>query len=235
MIFYSLQNFFYFFFLLHYVFIVFRPLYSNKYTIGSLFFCNFAFMLIIKDTLVSDDLLEHFFVCNLSVCKGQCCIEGDAGAPLLPEEKERIDKFLIQILPLLSPGGQSAVSEEGSAYFDPDGDLVTTLIEGKNCAFSIYAEDGTCLCALEKGFREGIIPDLKPSSCYLYPVRLSKVGNMTALNLHKWKICNCAVKNGRKLNIRAYQFLKTPLIKQFGPEWYQELEKTASEWLKYKQ
>lgn len=191
-------------------------------------------MFVIKDTLVSIDLIENFFVCDLQLCKGQCCIDGDAGAPLLPEEKELINRYLDKILPLLSPAGKRAVEEEGSSYFDSEGDLVTTLIEGKNCAFSIYSDDGICLCALEKGYREGILPPLKPSSCYLYPVRLQQVGDLTALNFHKWKICHCAEKNGRQLKVRAYKFLKEPLIRKFGHEWYEELEKVAEEWLKSK-
>lgn len=191
-------------------------------------------MFVIKDTLISLDLIERFFVCDLSVCKGQCCIDGDAGAPLLENERCEIDKNIDKILPLLTPGGQKAIIEGGSAYYDSDGDLVTSLIEGCNCAFTTFTPDGTCLCALEKGYREGILPDLKPSSCFLYPVRLNKVGNMTALNLHRWKICKCAEKNGEKLGIRAYQFLKVPLIKKFGEEWYEELERVAQEWLKQK-
>lgn len=189
-------------------------------------------MFVIKDTLVSLDLVERFFVCDLNVCKGQCCIDGDAGAPLLPEEHEVLKKNLPAILPLLSPAGRRAITEGGIAYYDEDGDMVTTLIEGRNCAFTCYSEDGICLCALEKGMREGLLPDIKPSSCYLYPVRLQKVGNMTALNFHRWKICNCAEKNGRKLGIRAYRFLEKPLVRQFGREWYDELCKVAEEWLK---
>lgn len=189
-------------------------------------------MFVIKNTLVSLDLVEKFFVCDLAVCKGQCCIDGDAGAPLLEEEKIEIDKNLNRILPLLTPGGKKAIEEEGSAYYDQEGDLVTTLVEGKNCAFSIFSENGICLCALEKGWREGKIPDLKPSSCFLYPVRLQKVGPMTAVNLHRWKICTCAEKNGKKLGIRAYKFLKDPLIKKFGREWYDELDTIAQEWLR---
>lgn len=189
-------------------------------------------MFVIKDTLVSLDLLERFFVCDLSVCKGQCCIDGDAGAPLLEEEKKEIDKNLGSILPLLSPGGRKAVEDEGTSYIDPDGDTVTTLIEGCNCAFSVYSEDGVCLCALEKGWREGKLPDLKPSSCFLYPVRLSKVGGMTAVNLHRWKICSCAEKKGKQLGVRAYQFLEKPLVKKFGQDWYDELCRVAEEWLK---
>lgn len=189
-------------------------------------------MFVIGDTLISLDLIEHFFVCDLKVCKGQCCIDGDAGAPLLEEEKKEIDKNILNIIPLLSPGGKKAIEEEGTAYYDKDGDLVTTLIEGCNCAFSVFDNEGVCLCALEKGFREGIIPNLKPSSCFLYPVRLQKVGNMTAVNLHRWKICSCAEKKGKKLGIRAYQFLKGPLIRKFGQEWYEDLDRIAKEWIK---
>lgn len=189
-------------------------------------------MIVIKDTLVSEDLLERFFACDLDVCKGQCCVDGDAGAPLSQSESSLIDKNINEILPLLSPGGKRAIEKDGIAYIDEEGDLVTTLIEGCNCAFSIYNENGICLCALEKGYRENKLPDLKPSSCFLYPVRLSKVGDMTAVNLHRWKICECAVKKGKKEGIRAYQFLKEPLIREFGENWYAELEKTAREWLK---
>ena len=187
-------------------------------------------MFLIGNTLVTLDLIERYFVCDLNVCKGQCCIEGDAGAPLLEEEKEKIDKQLNNILPLLTPGGKKAVEENGSAYFDVDGELVTTLVEGCNCAFSVFDENGVCLCSLEKGFREGALPDLKPSSCFLYPVRLNKVGDLTAVNFHRWKICSSAEKNGKKLGIRAYQFLKGPLIKKFGEEWYEDLVRTAEEW-----
>ena len=189
-------------------------------------------MFVIGNTLVSLDLIERFFVCDLTVCKGQCCIDGDAGAPLLDREKVQIDKNLDKILPLLTPGGRKAIEQDGTAYYDSDGDLVTTLVEGCNCAFTVFSEDGTCLCGLEKGFREGKIPSLKPSSCFLYPVRLQKVGSMTAVNLHRWKICNCAEKNGKKLGVRAYKFLKEPLIRQFGQEWYEELDRIATEWLK---
>lgn len=191
-------------------------------------------MILIKDTIVSLDLIEKFFVCDLDTCLGQCCIEGDAGAPLLEEEKIEIEKNKEKILPFLTPGGKMAVVKDGVSYVDQEGDLVTQLIEGCNCAFSIFGEGGKCLCALEKGYREGKLPQLKPSSCHLYPVRLKKIGGLTALNLHKWKICKCAEKNGSRLGVRAYQFLKEPLIRKFGEEWYDELCATAKEWLSQK-
>lgn len=191
-------------------------------------------MIQIKDTLISLDLIERCFQCDLPSCHGQCCIDGDAGAPLLPQEESEIKKHLSEILPLLTPAARRVVEEEGVSYIDEEGDLVTMLIEGKNCVFTTFSSDGTCLCALEKGFREGILPQLKPSSCHLYPVRLKKIGDLTALNLHRWKICKCAEVLGRKNNIRAYEFLKEPLIRKFGREWYEELQLTAHEWLKQK-
>lgn len=189
-------------------------------------------MLLIKDTLVSLDLIERHSVCDLDSCLGQCCIDGDAGAPLLEEERKAIDEHIKEILPLLNPAAQMAIAREGSAYIDPDGDLVTQIVEGRDCVFTTYAEGGKCLCALEKAYREGKLPQLKPSSCHLYPVRLKKVGDMTAVNLHRWKICKCAETLGRAKGVRAYQFLKEPLIRKFGQEWYDELCLTAEQWLK---
>lgn len=189
-------------------------------------------MLLIKDTLVSLDLIERHFVCDLDSCLGQCCIDGDAGAPLLEEERKAIDEHIKEILPLLNPAAQMGIAREGSAYIDPDGDLVTQIVEGRDCVFTTYAEGGKCLCALEKAYREGKLPQLKPSSCHLYPVRLKKVGDMTAVNLHRWKICKCAETLGRAKGVRAYQFLKEPLIRKFGQEWYDELCLTAEQWLK---
>lgn len=189
-------------------------------------------MLLIKDTLVSLDLIERFFVCDLDVCLGQCCIDGDAGAPLLPEEKMAIDENIDKILPLVNPAARKIIEEEGSSYVDEEGDLVTQIVGGRDCVFTTYAEGGKCLCALEKGYREGILPHLKPSSCHLYPVRLKPCGDLTAVNLHRWKICKSAEILGRKKGIRAYKFLKEPLIRKFGEDWYEELCTTAEEWLK---
>lgn len=192
-------------------------------------------MFVIKDTIVSLDIIEKYFVCELNVCKGQCCVDGDAGAPLLEEEREEIEKYLDKILPLLTPKGRKVIQEEGIAYYDEEGDLVTQLIEGTNCAYTFFSEDGICLCALEKGYREGLLPNLKPSSCSLYPVRIKKMGDFTALNLHRWKICKCAEKNGKRLEMRAYEFLRGPLERKFGKDWYAELQKTAQEWMQQKE
>lgn len=189
-------------------------------------------MIQIKDTLVSLDLVDRYFKCDLTKCLGQCCIDGDAGAPITPEEDEAIRRHLPEILPLLTPRAREVIAEEGCSYTDPDGDLVTQIVEGRDCVFTTYAAGGICLCALEKAYREGKLPQLKPISCHLYPVRLKKYGDLTAVNCHKWNVCRPAEKAGRDSGTRAYQFLKEPLIRHFGQEWYDELELTACEYLK---
>lgn len=189
-------------------------------------------MLQIKDTLISLDLIEKYFICDLDSCLGACCIEGDAGAPITEEEYERLCELIPEIYPLLLPGAQKVIEEQGPGYYDEEGDLVTSIVNGRDCVFTTYAEGGKCLCALEKAHREGKIPFFKPASCHLYPVRLKQLGgDMTAVNLHRWKICKCAEVLGRAKGVRAYEFLKEPLTRRFGKEWYDELCLVAKEWL----
>lgn len=189
-------------------------------------------MIQIKDTLVSLDLIERYFVCDLDACLGQCCIDGDAGAPLAPGEAEKIADVLPEVEPDLAPRALQAIKEEGASYTDPDGDLVTQIVDGRDCVYTCYAPGGKCLCALEKAFRAGRIPDVKPISCRLYPVRVKRYDSFTAVNMHRWKICRPAETLGRKLGVRAYQFLKEPLIARFGKDWYDELDLAATEYLR---
>ena len=189
-------------------------------------------MLQIQHTLVSLDLIERYFVCDLDACLGACCIEGDAGAPLSPDESERISEVLPDVEEDLLPRALQEIRDSGVSYTDPDGDLVTQIVDGRDCVFTCYAPGGKCLCALEKAFREGRIADVKPISCRLYPVRLKEYDGFTAVNMHRWKICRPAETLGRKLGVRAYEFLKGPLTAKFGEEWYAELELTAREYLK---
>lgn len=192
-------------------------------------------MLKIQDTLVSLDLIERFFICDLDTCLGACCIEGDAGAPLSNEEYERLCELMPQIYHLCTPAAQRILEEQGPGYYDEEGDLVTSIVDGRDCVFTTYAPGGKCLCALEMVHSEGKIPFFKPMSCYLYPVRLKEYADFTAVNLHRWKICKCAEILGRKEGVRAYQFLKKPLIARFGKEWYDELDLTAREYLRQKE
>ncbi|MCF0178101.1 MAG: DUF3109 family protein [Bacteroidales bacterium] len=190
-------------------------------------------MLQIGNVLVTLDVVEKFFCCDLDSCKGECCIEGDAGAPLTEAEQREIEALLPQIWDDLLPQAQRAIKEEGVAYRDIEGDLVTQIIDGKNCVFTCYAPGGMCLCAIEKAYREGrIASNAKPMSCYLYPLRLKQIGEMTAVNYHNWKICKCAEVKGRREGVRVYQFLKEPLIRRFGQEWYDELVLTCEEYLR---
>ena len=178
----------------------------------------------IQDTLVSLDLAEEFFCCDLSKCLGACCIEGDAGAPVTPAEVEKIKESLPAIEADMLPRALEEVRRNGVAYTDEEGDLVTTLLDGRNCAFTCYGPGGVCLCALEKARREGRTSWLKPASCALYPLRLTEYPSFTAVNYHRWNICRDAVANGRRLGIRLYQFLEQPLTVRFGAEWYAELK-----------
>lgn len=189
-------------------------------------------MIQINDTLVSLDVVERYFECDLDTCLGECCIEGDAGAPLLPEEKERLDNLLPKVMPMMSPAAQEVAELQGASYVDEEGDLVTSIVNGKDCIFTCYASGGKCLCLLEKLRREGHDEFFKPISCSLYPVRLKDYGGMTAVNYHRWKICKCAEVLGRKNGVHLYEFLKEPLIRRFGERWYEELELTAREWLR---
>lgn len=186
----------------------------------------------IQDTLVSLDLIETKFCCDLSQCLGQCCVEGDAGAPVTIDEVREIEKILPQIYDEMLPGAKRVVEEQGVCYVDEEGDLVTSIVDGRDCIFTTYAPGGVCLCLLEKAYREGRVPQTKPMSCHLYPVRLNEVGLLTAVNLHHWKVCKCALKEGQRLGMRAYEFLKEPLVRQFGQQWYDELSLTAAEYLR---
>lgn len=191
-------------------------------------------MIQINDTLVSLDVVEQFFECDLDTCLGECCVEGDAGAPLLPDEAERLQTLLPEAIPHLTPAAQEVAAQQGVAYVDEEGDLVTSIVNGRDCIFTCYAPGGKCLCVLEKLRREGRPGFFKPISCSLYPVRIKDYGGMTAVNYHRWKICRCAEVLGRKKGIRVFEFLKEPLIRRFGERWYEELETTAREWLRQK-
>lgn len=186
----------------------------------------------IKDTLVSLDVVEQYFECDLDKCLGECCVEGDAGAPLLPEEAEKLNALLPDVIELMTPAAQKVAQEQGASYVDEEGDTVTSIVNGKDCIFTFYAPGGKCLCLLERLRREGRPGFFKPISCSLYPVRLKDYGGMTAVNYHRWKICRCAEVLGRKEGIRVYEFLKEPLIRRFGEKWYEELDLIAREWLR---
>lgn len=189
-------------------------------------------MLQIQDTLVTLDLAEEYFCCDLDKCLGACCIEGDAGAPVTLDEIALLEEVFPAIKDDMLPRAVTEVETQGVAYPDVDGEMVTTLLDGQNCAFCTFAKGGVCLCAIDKAYREGRVAWRKPSSCALYPVRIKQYPTFTAVNYHRWAICKSAVENGRRLGVRLYQFLEGPLTERFGAEWYAELKTACEEWLR---
>ncbi|MDP4280693.1 MAG: DUF3109 family protein [Bacteroidota bacterium] len=180
----------------------------------------------IGTTLVSDELRTVHFCCDLAKCKGACCVEGDAGAPLEEEEISFLEDFIDEIKPFMTPGGVTEVENNGVFDYDSFGVYVTPLINGKECAY-IYFDSGIARCAIEKAYTEKKIPFPKPISCHLYPVRLIKIEEGEGVNYHKWYICQSALDKGLKENLPLYRFLETALIRKYGKEWYKELKKNC--------
>ena len=188
----------------------------------------------VGDVLLSSEILTEKFCCDLSACKGECCVEGDAGAPVTLDEIAEIEDCLDAVWGDLSASAQSVIDKQGVAYTDQEGDLVTSIVRGKDCVFTFYDDlegiHDCCLCALEKVFRAGKTQFCKPVSCALYPIREKKLGqDLVGLNYNRWVVCKEAVVKGTQEDIYLYQFLKDPLIRRFGEAWYQELLDTVKE------
>ena len=177
-------------------------------------------------TIVSEEILERDFVCNLSACKGNCCIDGDAGAPLSAEETKIMEEIYPKVKPYLRPEGIAAIEAQGTWVKGEDGDFETTLIEGKDCAYVIF-DGATAFCGIEQAYNEGIVSWKKPVSCHLYPIRVKDFSEFTAVNYDKWDICNDACTLGKELQVPVYKFVKEALVRKFGEDWYLELEKVA--------
>lgn len=184
-------------------------------------------MLQIDDTIISLDVLESQFICDLQKCKGECCVDGDSGAPLEKDENDKINEILPTIWDELSPKAQALINEQGISYTDYDGELVTSIINGNECVFTYFDEEGICKCVIDRAYRDGRISFQKPISCHLYPIRLQKYRDFTAVNYHKWSVCKPAVKFGKKEGVELYKFLKEPLIRRFGEKWYDDLCEAA--------
>ncbi len=191
-------------------------------------------MILLDNTLISEDIIEKEFVCNLNKCKGSCCVEGEFGAPLEQHEIDAIESNLHHIKPYITAQSVKSVAQKGVCEKDSDGDWVTTCLPSGECNFSYRNDNGILSCGIEKSWREGKSSIRKPSSCHLYPIRLSKVGEYTALNYHRWEICKPACKLGKENQVAVYRFLKDALIERFGEEWYNTLDELAQEWLKSK-
>jgi Protein of unknown function (DUF3109) len=186
-------------------------------------------MILIDETVISDDIVEKFFVCNIEKCKGACCVEGDLGAPLENSELQILDDIFEKIKPYLSQEGIAAIEKQGKYIKDWEGDYSTTTINEKECAYAVYDKKGILKCGIEQAYNDGAVDFKKPISCHLYPIRITKYDNFMALNYDRWSICSDACDLGDKLSVPVYKFLKEPLIRAFGQEWYSTLEKEIND------
>jgi len=185
-------------------------------------------MIEIDKAIVSFDVVKEHFCCDLATCKGACCVEGDGGAPLEDKEIALIASNLETIKKQLSEKSIASIDTHGFYYTDTDGDKLTALNDGKECTFTIFVDD-IAFCGIEKAYLHGEIPIRKPISCYLYPIRITKYARFEGVNYHKWYICDCARKKGNTENMRVFEFLKAPLIENYGKDWYELLEKVVAE------
>ncbi len=178
-------------------------------------------------TIVSEDIIEKDFICNLSACKGACCVDGDAGAPLDKEEAEILKNIYPRVKPFLRKEGRKAIENQGTSIITKGGEIETPLINGGDCAYVIFDEKKIALCGIEEAYNQGEIKWKKPVSCHLYPVRVKDYSEFSAVNYHRWQICDDACMLGKELQVPVYKFVKEALIRKFGEDWYTELEKVA--------
>lgn len=188
-----------------------------------------------ENILVSTDLADRYFCCDLDVCRGACCIEGDSGAPLTEAERDEIQSILPQLDPYLIEPAKRRIAEAGISYIDEEGDLVTELVDKRNCVFATRGDEAPCrlcLCAIEQANADGKVAMRKPRSCALYPLRITEYPSFTAVNYHRWDICRCAEVKGEKEGVRLYQFLERSLRDRFGDDFYNELAEVCRLYLR---
>ncbi len=186
----------------------------------------------IGKTIVSEEVVEKDFVCNISACKGECCVAGDAGAPVLDEEISKLNEVYPKIKHLLRKEGIEAIEEQGTYTTSEFGEHETTLVNNKECAFVTFDDNGITSCGIEQAYNKGLVDWKKPISCHLYPIRVQDYSEFSAVNYNTWDICDAACTLGKELKVPVYKFLKNALILKFGENWYLELEKVAEEWKK---
>ncbi|HLV13542.1 MAG TPA: DUF3109 family protein [Xanthomarina sp.] len=184
------------------------------------------------NTIVSEEIIEKDFVCNLSACKGACCIDGDAGAPLEQSETEILKDIYPKIKHLLRPEGIAAIEQQGTYIVTEFNEFETPLIDGADCAYVIFDKKGTALCGIEEAYNQKVIDWKKPVSCHLYPIRVKDYTEFSAVNYDKWEICDDACTLGKELQVPVYKFVKEALIRKFGEDWYAQLEVVAESYKK---
>ncbi len=186
----------------------------------------------IGKTLISEEIIENDFVCNITACKGACCIDGDAGAPLDDRETEILVDIYRDVKPFLRAEGIAVIEKEGAFIRGEDGEWETPLVNGSECAYVVFSDNGTAKCGLEDAYNAGVTTWKKPVSCHMYPVRIREYSEFTAVNYHKWEICDAACSLGSELQVPIYKFVKEALVRKFGEEWYAELEQVANDMTK---
>ncbi|MEX2335838.1 MAG: DUF3109 family protein [Fulvivirga sp.] len=186
-------------------------------------------MIELGKVILSEDVKEKFFVCNLDKCKGACCVEGDLGAPLEDDELAKLEEVYEHVEPYLSEEGKAAIREQGKYILDEDNEYSTPTIGGRECAYAIYDEKGLLKCGIEQAWMAGKTDFKKPISCHLYPIRISKYDDFDAINYDQWDICSPACSLGKELQVPVYKFLKDALIRKYGEQWYTELVRTIEE------
>ena len=178
-------------------------------------------------TIVSEDIIEKDFACNLSKCKGECCVSGVAGAPLEKDETAILKEIYPKLKPFMRPEGIEAIEQQGTSVKSNLGELETPLVNNSECAYLIFNENNSACCGIEEAHNKGVIDWKKPISCHLYPVRVKEYSEFAAVNYHKWDICDDACSLGKELKVPVYKFVKEALIRKFGNNWYSELETVA--------
>ncbi|SMO51756.1 Protein of unknown function [Saccharicrinis carchari] len=186
-------------------------------------------MIQIDDKIISLELFTNKFICNIAKCHGVCCVEGDSGAPLEEDEGKIIEEIYPKIKHLLSPDAIKTIEEEGTSVIDFDKDLVTPIVNGKECVYTYFDSKGGVHCAIEMAWKQGLVPFRKPISCHLYPIRTRKLSQGEALNYDVWPICKDAVVLGKREGVSVYKFLKEPIIRKYGEAFYAEMEAAEKE------
>ena len=190
-------------------------------------------MLIVEDCIVSEDIVDSVFCCPLGKCKGMCCVEGDAGAPLEKAEVSELKKILPKIKKYMTKEGLAVVRQQGVSDLDNDNKPCTPLVDGRECAYAVWC-DGVAMCAIEQAYNDGVIQFRKPVSCHLYPIRVDDFSEFRAVNYHRWDVCRCAVEAGKETGVPLYQYLKEPLVRKFGQSWYDELLSQVARYMRRK-
>lgn len=185
-------------------------------------------MIVIDDKYISDEVVEKNFVCNLTACKGACCVAGDCGAPLEESELPILKKIYPKIKPYLREAGIAEIEQTGFHTWDDEHGHVTPIVNGAICAYATIDDNGVVGCGIEKAYKDGVIDYKKPISCHLYPIRITKYESFEAVNYDKWSICKPACKLGNQLQVPVYRFLEEAITRKYGAEFYTALDKIAT-------